>query len=189
MRKVEKLLRLCERCANPFQIYPSFKHAARFCSVACRSETASAKLIRIGWTVTPSGCWEWNGWLSPKGYGRIYSNGRNIGAHCASWEYHRGPIPQGVCVLHRCDNRPCINPDDLFLGTRADNNFDMRSKGRSVPPRGESHGASKLTIPAIRLIRETPVGPNVTRELAERFSVSRATICNVRSRKVWAHVA
>ncbi len=84
--------------------------------------------------VTESGCQIWMGGCFGSGYGEIYVDGIGIGAHRAAWLCHRGPIPHGLLVLHRCDVRPCINPDHLFLGTHADNVADMIRKGRWVRP-------------------------------------------------------
>lgn len=82
-------------------------------------------------------CWLWKGPLSVLGYGRLVVPGGHRGdpkvyAHRLSWEVANGPIPKGMCVLHRCDNPPCIRPSHLFLGTRADNSADMVAKGRSL---------------------------------------------------------
>jgi hypothetical protein len=83
------------------------------------------------------GCWEWLG-SAPKrpGYGRFNTGIKRAGnwvvinAHRYSWELHNGPVPKGLWVLHRCDNRVCIRPDHLFLGSVTDNNRDMIAKGR-----------------------------------------------------------
>lgn len=85
------------------------------------------------------GCWEWQASRTSEGYGQISSNGRPVGAHRISWEVHFGEIPDGKCVLHRCDNRSCVRPDHLFLGDRAENNRDTHAKGRwsyNAPGRG-----------------------------------------------------
>jgi len=86
-------------------------------------------------------CWEWAG-SQGNGYGQIGAGGGeagSIGAHRASWLIHHGPIPDGVFVLHRCDNKTCVNPDHLFLGTPGDNMRDKVAKGRHNSPRGERH--------------------------------------------------
>lgn len=84
------------------------------------------------------GCWEWMGYLNPKGYGVLAGDrkGRNAPkkmyylAHRLSWEIANGAIPDGKCICHHCDNRKCVRPEHLFLGTRADNTLDMIAKGR-----------------------------------------------------------
>lgn len=78
-------------------------------------------------------CWEWNAAKNETGYGKMSSGIRgegNLKAHRASWIINRGPIPEGACVLHKCDNPGCVNPNHLFLGTKKDNSQDMIKKGR-----------------------------------------------------------
>jgi hypothetical protein len=99
-----------------------------------------AKVNRRG----PDDCWVWTGSTDPRGYGHIWRQGRLVPTHRLSYELNRGPIPDGMCVLHRCDNPPCCNPSHLFLGTKADNAHDMHAKGRAHyqrrlrPPEGSA---------------------------------------------------
>ena len=86
------------------------------------------------------GCWEWSGQRKETGYGNvdIYMNGKciHVLAHRLAWALMNGCVPKGLCVLHHCDNPPCIRPDHLFLGKPADNNADMIAKGREAFPAG-----------------------------------------------------
>lgn len=80
--------------------------------------------------VTESGCRIWTGGVSRDGYGKLYWNYKTIKAHRAAWIDERGPIPDGLWILHRCDVRPCINVEHLFLGTCQDNVDDYWAKRR-----------------------------------------------------------
>jgi hypothetical protein len=92
----------------------------------------------------PTGCWEYCGCRFKKGYGNIRvggKSGKNRGTHRVSYELHIGPIPDGLLVMHSCDNPPCVNPDHLSVGTVADNVADMDAKGRRVIATGDRHGS------------------------------------------------
>jgi hypothetical protein len=91
----------------------------------CVSHTVTAARFWSHVLESPA-CWIWTGNIGPNGYGRF---GQRY-AHRLSYEWMRGPIPEGMFVLHHCDNPPCVRPDHLFLGTAADNSHDMVRKGR-----------------------------------------------------------
>lgn len=80
---------------------------------------------------TPNGCWEWLGALDTCGYGQCRFNGKNFKAHRLFYTLFNGPITKGLFVCHSCDNKLCVNPDHLWLGSAQDNSTDMKEKGRA----------------------------------------------------------
>ncbi len=133
-------------------------------------------------------CWEWLASTRSDGYGQIQRGRRGegiISAHRVSWEIHCGNIPDGLHVLHTCDNKICVNPNHLFLGTNADNVRDKKEKGFQI--RGTQMGTSKLSendVIEIRNIKEVVGLSNAY--LARLFGVSSSSISNIINRKRWA---
>lgn len=135
---------------------------------------------------SPDECWEWTGYRGDNGYGQIKRNDLAVRTHRVSWEIHNGPIPDGLNVLHHCDNRPCVNPRHLFLGTRDDNMADMAAKGRSAPQIGERNGRAKLTEGDVAIIRASPNAEIGI--LASLYGVSKHNISSIRRGDSWKHL-
>lgn len=137
-------------------------------------------------------CWEWLGGDDGSGYGVINVSGNEADrAHRVSWKLHRASIPAGMCVLHHCDNRRCVNPAHLFIGTRADNIHDMNRKGRARHPSnpGESNPAAKLTQEDVREIRTRyAAGGIFQHELASDYNVHPHYISRIVRRERWAYL-
>jgi hypothetical protein len=102
-----------------------------------------------------SGCLLWTGAKNRKGYGRIIVDGKVRRAHRVAWMLAYGQPSTGMHILHRCDNPSCVNAEHLYVGTNQDNVNDMMSRGRHVPPRGESNGRAKLTKSDVLHIRSS----------------------------------
>lgn len=132
-----------------------------------------------------SGCWLWVGELNMHGYGMILVDGSRKRAHRESWKLSNGNIPDGMCVLHSCDVRSCINPKHLFLGTNADNTSDMIAKGRGVNLCGESSGSAKLTIEKALDIRSGRLSGS---QFSRLYKIGRSTVCHIQKRRTWASI-
>ena len=132
-------------------------------------------------------CWPWLARRNWCDYGVISRGGQfggTILAHRASFEIHHGmKSAEGLCVLHSCDNPPCVNPGHLFLGDPQMNVADMVSKGRTAA--GERHGFAKLTEGQVRAIRASGL---LSRELAAQFRISQSNVCNIKSGRCWRAV-
>lgn len=134
-------------------------------------------------------CWVWMASTNKKGYGRIGKAGKYGPielAHRVSWAMAFGAIDGDGCVLHRCDNPGCVRPEHLFIGTRADNNADMKAKARS--PRGTDQWHAKLTEDDVREIRRRAAEGYTLRSLADLFGVSVPNVHHVVKRDTWSHV-
>lgn len=125
--------------------------------------------------VPESGCWEWALQLDKHGYGKTSYLGKTTYAHRLSYAAHVGRIDGPMCVLHKCDNRKCINPDHLFTGTPADNAQDMMSKGRQT--RGEKNPRAKITSSDADEIRKIRAETGEShRRIASMFGISRVQV-------------
>lgn len=138
---------------------------------------------------TEDGCWVWTGLLNNKGYGTFAVGHQRFMAHRYSWTSHNGPIPAGKQVLHRCDNRCCVNPDHLFLGTHKDNMADMAAKGRAARSPGPSNPShAKLTEDDVRTMLGLRAAGEKVLTLAAKFSVSKGMVQHICHGRKWAHV-
>ncbi len=132
-------------------------------------------------------CWEWQGHLHDNGYGRL-TNRRNTGyAHRFMWEAFNGPISDGFDVCHHCDNRKCVNPDHLFLGSRKDNMKDAQIKGRLQ--RGQDRHNSVLTPDIVRRARKLKGDGMKTKDIAARYGIKPQTMGKAINRHTWRHIA
>jgi hypothetical protein len=156
-------------CVNPAHLFLAEKNKQK--------STEERFWNKVKKSDNEDGCWEWTGCQGGiPSYGYFGMNGKSMRAHRAVWELTYGPmsIPSGLCVLHHCDNRLCVNPKHLFLGTHKMNTQDCIKKGRWGNP------AAKLTLDEIVKIRqEYKAGGVIQRELAEKFGVSRSQIGNI----------
>jgi hypothetical protein len=154
----------------------------------CRGKLKPTPIDKRFWQyVNKTGdCWLWIGAKKATGYGYTSLSGKGVRAHRASWEIHRGPIPDGLCVLHKCDNPPCVNPDHLFLGTQQDNMTDKYNKGRQNIPSGQAHYNCKLSISDRQFIKEYPrthMKDGSGAKLAKMFGVAPSVISTIRNEK------
>ena len=188
----------CEECrrmfTHPRLRWPSQRHQ-RFCSTSCsarfttirRPTKPDMERFEDGYMPEPnSGCWLWIRSGNEQGYGSFWLNKRGMAAHRASWILHRGPIPEGMQICHKCDVPSCVNPDHLFLGTQQDNMDDCRRKDRMQ--RGEERAISKLRaedIPAIR--RRIGRGDSLA-SIGRDYGVRFQSIQAIRDGRTWTHV-
>jgi hypothetical protein len=197
--------RVCEFCNDHFSVRISEvnRGRARFCSRKCYRGNGPSSLWRMFCERVSepdeNGCIFWRGSLS-RGYGILQCIHKDAPskityAHRFAFEVANGPIPEGMSVLHMCDEfyppgdftyRACVNPLHLFMGTSAENMADMAAKGRQK--KGEDCYLSKLTADAVRSIRERAKNGEVKSHIAKEFGISVGNLYAVVNRRTWRHI-
>lgn len=179
----------------------------RFCGYSC-SGAANARMAPVAspedrfWAKVKKSakCWEWTGCLTTVGYGKFgFSRSKTLVAHRYAYEISIGPIADGLLVCHKCDNRLCVRPDHLFLGTHKENTHDAKAKGRLATgerhpaytrpgyvKKGEANGTAKLTRPNVVEILASPTIK--AKVLAARYGVTESLINRIRKGIAWKHV-
>lgn len=134
-----------------------------------------------------SNCWNWTASLYRNGYGQFGIGYKKVLEHRISWELHKGSISKDLCVLHKCDNRACVNPEHLFLGTKKDNSQDMKNKNRHL--NGEKNTEVKLTEFQVKEICSRYSKGNISQEkLGKEFNVSQGQIWRIIHKLRWKHI-
>lgn len=174
-------------CTNHYANYKA--RGWEFPSVRRNTQGMSvdASLRFYGWTVTDSGCWEFEGNRFSNGYGQLYVDGRKLLTHRLAYEAWVGPIPEGQVIRHKCDNKPCLNPDHLETGTEGDNKRDAVERGQiSV---GEASANSKLNEAQVREIRvRYAKGKTPYAKMGVEYGLSASAIHLIVTRRNWKHV-
>jgi hypothetical protein len=131
---------------------------------------------------TLSGCWEWLGAKHPDGHGRFWVVGETVVyAHRYSFEFHKGPVPEGLLVCHDCDNAKCVNPDHLYAGTDRDNMQDMLKRDRK-------RGVVKLTVAMVKSIKRRLSDGECHKAIAAGMGVSENIVYFIKRGKTWTTI-
>lgn len=142
-----------------------------------------------------TGCWNWTASKSIRGYGHFNFGGQVQQAHRVAYQLYIGEIPDGLCVCHHCDNRKCVNPSHLFIGTHIDNMRDCKNKGRGMGKgkglhsfSGEKHSQAKLTEEKVRTIRTMYAKGSRLCDLAREFGISPGAIWGIVHYRTWTKI-
>lgn len=196
-----------DKCANTYPFLTTTHATWRRGVMASPYSISDSDIGRFWANVQKSdGCWEWQGYRvaaqnlkGEPGYGTIYTRialtprYKKWLAHRFSWVIHFGEITNGLSVCHHCDNRPCVRPDHLFLGTTKDNMADAKAKGRlyvlgPCRARGTRIAQSRLTEDQVRAIRVMVASGQSQKDVARLFGVDPGTIRHAAKRSTWKHV-
>lgn len=164
----KKLFSVCTKCGAHFKTNKS----SIFCSAVCRFESKIKKT---------ESCWLWTGKLGSHGYGQFsFVHGKTKTSSAAAFAIYKGDVPKGMLVCHTCDNRICVNPEHLFLGTHADNMRDMVRKNRD--------GRRKLNDSQVAEIKKKLSDGASLRSLAKEYAVTNQNIVHIKMGRSFVHI-
>lgn len=134
-------------------------------------------------------CWLWKGTIHHLGYGVFWKNNKQLSAHRYSFKLKNGndSIPYGFVICHTCDNKICVNPEHLFIGTQSDNIKDAAKKERMKGQKGEKNNKAKLTLEQVNEIKKlaSSNGWLTQEELAKQYGVTFSTIGRILRGEIW----
>jgi hypothetical protein len=164
----------CEVCSKMFKR----NSRSKVCSLKCR-------LLNNIKKNEETECWEWQGNLGKNGYGKVRWNMNNLTTHRAAYEVFNREIPKNLCVCHTCDNRKCINPEHLWIGSSRENTKDKVKKGRQYCQAGEKSHSANLTWEKVRAIRKLKKEGNTLKTLSEQFDCSISNVSSIINQRSW----
>lgn len=151
------------------------------------SDERRAAIFRRFWAkvqrADAKACWPWIGRRDVRGYGLLEIDGVQLLAHRFAWEASRGPIPAGQFACHHCDNRACVNPDHLFIGSHRDNNRDAVRKGRK-----RAWGVQKLNAAQVLAIRSRSHDGELPRSIANDYGICADHVTRIVKGLRWGHL-
>lgn len=188
--------KVCIECGKSFS---SYHLPQKYCSRWCAAHSKKLKSVLENkkellaqnfqnhfWErVEKTGdCWVWTGAITRAGYGWVRAGGTSKLAHRVAWELTNGPIPFGMFVCHKCDNRICVNPNHHFIGTDSDNMHDCSKKGRTTW--GEKGAHAKLKSQQVIEIKQLyKSGGYSYQSLADKFGIGMVTVANIITGATW----
>lgn len=134
-----------------------------------------------------TGCWGWKGGNAKK-YPSLYYDLKGISAHRASYMLFKGEIPDGMLILHSCDNTKCCRPSHLRYGSQLDNVKDMYDRGRKNDKVSEEASGAKLKEVQVIEIKKILSQGVVMQKIADKFNVGLVTIFDIKHKKTWKHI-
>jgi len=134
----------------------------------------------------PDSCWEWQGCRSKKGYGNLhYTELGEDKSHRVAYRLTNGNIPVGMCILHKCDNRACCNPNHLYVGDNDQNVKDRMARGRAFSQIGVNNPNVKLTEWDVAMIKRLRASGMSALEVSDQYSITRTSVYNICGGRSW----